>query len=279
MRTRPPPGLRLPPLLRASHPEPVFAVTVVTTALATQAGRSASGLAGVAAAVLAGQLSVGWCNDWCDRDRDRRAGRPDKPVARGEVAAPLVLGAAVTALALAVALSLWSGWRAALVHAAALGLAWGYNLGLKATVASVLPYAAAFGALPAFVTLGLAGHPGPPAWAVAAGALLGAGAHFANTLPDIAADLAAGVRGLPQRVGPTGSGAAATALLIAALLVVTLGPGRPGPLVATGAVVAGVVGLAGLVAGQLSGSRGAFRAMLVVAVIDVALLLARGTAV
>ena len=31
------------------------------------------------------QLAVGWVNDWLDADRDRQAGRRDKPVAVGEV--------------------------------------------------------------------------------------------------------------------------------------------------------------------------------------------------
>ncbi|NED56002.1 hypothetical protein G3I24_34620, partial [Micromonospora aurantiaca] len=57
-----------------------------------------------------------------------------------------------------------------------------YNRPLKSTPVSVLPYAVSFGALPAFVVLALPGSPVPPAWLVAAAALLGAGAHFANVL-------------------------------------------------------------------------------------------------
>ena len=37
----------------------------------------------VAAAVLAGQLSVGWLNDYLDADRDRAVRRADKPVVTG----------------------------------------------------------------------------------------------------------------------------------------------------------------------------------------------------
>jgi hypothetical protein len=66
---------------------------------------------------------------------------------------------------------------------------------------------------------------------VAAG-LLGLGAHFANVLPDLAADLASGVRGLPQLVaarwGPGAARAAALVLLLSAsaLLVVEASPAR-----------------------------------------------------
>ena len=66
---------------------------------------------------------------------------------------------------------------------------------------SVVPYAVWFGALPAFVVLALPGQPPPPGWLAAAGACLGAGAHFANVLPDLDDDAA------PACVAcPTGSG-------------------------------------------------------------------------
>ena len=107
-----------------------------------------------------------------------------------------------------VPLSLLSGWFAGSLHLIAVASAWSYNLWLKTTVLSVLPYVVSFGLLPAFVTAGLPGHP-VYGWLVAAGALLGAGAHFANVLPDIDDDLSTGVRGLPHRLGATGSRVAA----------------------------------------------------------------------
>ena len=122
-----------------------------------------------------------------------------------------------TACALAVAacvpLSLASGWRAGLVHLVAVAGGWAYNLGLKRTVLSWLPYAVSFGLLTAFITLGLPGHPAPPWWLVPAGALLGIGAHFLNVVPDVDDDLAAGVRGLPQRLGAARSAVAGAVLL------------------------------------------------------------------
>ncbi|CAM5644301.1 hypothetical protein SCALM49S_04886 [Streptomyces californicus] len=80
-----------------------------------------------------------------------------------------------------------------------------YNLRLKATALSWLPYVSGFGLLPAAVTLTLPGQPWPRWWTVAAGALLGLAAHLADTLPDIAADRAAGVTGLPHRLGAAGT--------------------------------------------------------------------------
>ena len=74
------------PLLRACHLKPTLAVTAITTALAVSAGRG-SGSIWVALAVLSGQFSVGWSNDYLDRDRDHLAGRVDKPIVSGGVSA------------------------------------------------------------------------------------------------------------------------------------------------------------------------------------------------
>ena len=91
-------------LARACHPEPTLAVTALATVVAISAGRGA-GTAWVTAAVLCGQLSVGWANDYLDREQDRRAGRRDKPVAAGRVDATPVRRAAIVALAMAVVLN------------------------------------------------------------------------------------------------------------------------------------------------------------------------------
>ena len=61
---------RVIPLLRASHIQPTMAVTAIVTTLSLSVGRGA-GSAWVALAVLSGQLSVGWSNDYLDRDGSR----------------------------------------------------------------------------------------------------------------------------------------------------------------------------------------------------------------
>lgn len=108
----------------------------------------------VVGAVLTGQLTIGWGNDLRDAERDRAVGRVDKPLARGDVAVPVVLACLVAAAVACVALSAALGWRAALVNLV-LGVAAGhaYNPGLKATVGSWAPYALAFGTLPVVVSL------------------------------------------------------------------------------------------------------------------------------
>lgn len=261
-------------LVRACHPEPTVAVTLFAVALAISVGRTAGGVVAVAAAVLTGQLSVGWSNDFIDRRRDETGGRAEKPIVAGGLAPSTVARAAAVAVLACVPLSLASGWPAGCVHLAAVASAWAYNLGLKATPLSALPYAVSFGLLPTFVVLGLPGHPLPPWWLPVAGALLGCGAHFANTLPDLATDARTGVRGLPQRVGATGSRWTAVLLLVAGSVVALLGPAGIG---AWRVVV--LVGVAALTVafGLRPDDRQAFRVAMAIAAVDVIAVVISGT--
>jgi 4-hydroxybenzoate polyprenyltransferase len=162
----------------------------------------------------------------------------------------------------------------------ALVSALGYDWPLKLTPLSVLPYAVSFAALPAFVVLAVPAS--PPLWLIATGGLLGAGAHFANVLPDLADDAATGVRGLPHRLGAAGSALAAAGLLLAATVVLVLGrpgaPSWPGLVALLAAAVALPAGWYADRRGPAGGGRpvALFRAFQAVAVVDVALLLFAG---
>jgi 4-hydroxybenzoate polyprenyltransferase len=209
----------------------VVVVTVLTSALALSAGRGA-GTAWVALAVLAGQLFVGWLNDYLDRDRDRDASRTDKPIATDTIEAGTVRTAAAVAAVAAVALSLASGIPATAAHVAALASATAYNLGLKRTLLSAVPYAVSFALLPAFVTLGLAHSHWPPPWVVLAAACIGVGGHFAQARPDVDRDRAQAVIGLPQLVGERASAILAALLLAVGAAVIAAGAHTFVPLVA-----------------------------------------------
>lgn len=238
-------------LALASHPGPTALVTALAVALAVGTGAGLRTVVVVGAAVLAGQLSIGWSNDWIDADRDLATRRSDKPVVTGLASVPGLRRAALLAAAACVPLSFAVGWRGGLVHLAAVAGGWAYNGALKASVWSWAPFAMSFGLLPVFVVLALPGHPRPAGWAVAAAALLGAGAHLANVLPDLEDDHDTGVRGLAHRLGRQRSSVLAPAVLLVAAGVAVLGPaGRPdlpawllGTLAGAVAVSAGVVGV------------------------------------
>jgi 4-hydroxybenzoate polyprenyltransferase len=232
-------------LIRACHPVPTAAVTTLTTALGVVLDVRAAQLALLALAVLAGQLSVGWLNDYVDRQRDRAAGRTDKPLAVGTIAPVTVRWATVAAALVCVPASLALGVQAGTAHLVAVAGAWAYNLGVKRTLWSWVPFAVGFGLLPVIVWI-VSPQPGvPPWWMIAGSMLLGVGAHGANVLPDLDDDRATGVAGLPHRV-PRGVLRAATALvLLGSLTLLTLGPAQTpiaveAVLLAAGAVLAAV---------------------------------------
>jgi 4-hydroxybenzoate polyprenyltransferase len=214
-------------LMGACHPVPCVAVTLFTVALAARVHNSLGTCALVAVAVLAGQLSIGWSNDRIDLALDRSAGRRDKPLTRDGVAPAVVDRAIAAAVVVTVAASLALGWRAGLLHLLGVACGWLYNLGLKATVVSWLPYAVAFGSLPGVATFARGDHPAPTGWAVAAGALLGVTAHLTNALPDLVADRAFGIRGFPHRIGARPAVAVATAALLAGTATLVLAPSGP----------------------------------------------------
>jgi 4-hydroxybenzoate polyprenyltransferase len=223
----------------------------------------------VTAAVLAGQLTIGWGNDLLDARRDAAVGRADKPIATGDLPRLLVQRCLVAAAVACLVLSAATGWRSGLVHVVLLvGMGHAYNLGLKATALSWLPYAVAFGSLPAVVSLAGPDHARPAWWLMGAGATLGVGAHLLNTLPDLADDARTGVRGLPHRLGEGVSRVVAAAVLLAASVLAALGPGSPAPV--TWAAL-GVVVLLAVVAAAGPG-RWPFRAAVAIALIDVVLL-------
>ena len=264
-------------LIITSHPGPSVAITVLTTVLAVQAAPHGIGPVLTAPALLAGQLSIGWSNDACDAERDAAAGRKDKPLARGDISARSVWIAAGAAAAAGLAMAFAIGPLTGALYVFITAAGWAYNLGLKSTLWSGLMYVLGFGPLPAYAASTLPGHP-LPRWPVSfAAALIGLGAHFANVLPDLAADRATGVGGLPQRVaerfGQAAVRAVALVLLLAASVLLLIGATRLW--VAVPGLIAAVV-LAGLSARGTG--RVPFFAAIGIAAVDIVLFVASGEA-
>jgi 4-hydroxybenzoate polyprenyltransferase len=197
-------------ILRASHPAPTFAVTILTLLLAIAFGVAPVPMVVVVVAVFFNQIAVGLSNDVIDVARDRRAGRTDKPLVTGVLSTSTAWTIVVTCSALSLLLSALINPLVAVWQAVFLASGFAYNAGLKATVLSALPYATGFAALPTLVSLSTQPPSWPGWWVLFVGASLGVSAHFANVLPDGESDRSEGIRGLPQRA-PT--------VVIAAVLV------------------------------------------------------------
>ena len=245
-------------------------MTAVAVALGAGVGLSGWRLLVLGAAFLSGQLSIGWLNDLVDRDRDVQAGRPDKPIARGAVRPETVRLALVSAAAACVPLSLALGWAAGSLHLVAVASGWAYDLRLKSTRLSPLPYALSFGLLPSVITLALPDPALAPWWATAAGALLGVGIHGANALPDIEDDRRLGAAGLPARMGSKATRLLTAVVLLAATVLLILGPdGRPSAW--SWAALALAIVLAGLAAVKdwPAAARAPFAIVVVLSLVDV----------
>ncbi|MGZ5398549.1 MAG: UbiA family prenyltransferase [Nocardioides sp.] len=260
-------------LLGSAHPGPSAAVTLLAAAYGASVGLSAGRLTLVTSAVLAGQLSIGWSNDLIDRRRDAAVARTDKPLARGDVSVATVRAACAVAVVGTVVLSLACGPVAGAVHLACVAAGWAYNLGVKSTLWSWLPFAVAFGGLPVFVTLAVPGAGLPSPSIPIAGALLGVGAHLVNVLPDLAEDAVTGVRGLPHRLGERWTPVLAVLTLVTATGVLTLGLAAGGTSLPVWLLVSVPVLVVALAAVALGGrGRVPFRAAVGIAAVDVLLL-------
>ena len=266
-------------LALSCHPIPSLAVTALTAGLAGLAGLPLDRGILVTSAIFTGQLSIGWSNDYIDAEPDAAVRRSDKPVASGAVA-PRVAGiAAGVALVLMLALSGALGWPGGGAALVATACGWAYNLGLKATVLSWLPYAIAFGMFPAVATLSASAPRWPAPWALAAGALLGVAAHLANVLPDLGQDAATGVRGLPHRLGPKATALGGAGLLLAASAVILFGAGGQGGRWRWAGFVAAflVAGTAAASAYRNPSSQRFFRATILIAAMDLVFFALSGT--
>ncbi|MGB7980314.1 MAG: UbiA family prenyltransferase [Candidatus Nanopelagicales bacterium] len=257
-------------LVAACHPGPTLVVTVAITALALSLGRGPIGGLAVFLAVLSGQLSVGWANDAHDAQRDRHAQRWDKPTVRGVVSERRLWVAASTAALACIPLSLLAGGViGGAAHIVAVASAWAYDLWLKTTIWSFVPYLVSFGLFAPFLTYGLTPPQPPAGWAVATLSLLGVGAHLANGIPDIDTDRATDSQGLVGRLGGRLSAQLAVVALLAAtgLLVGNLDLHLPTAV----AILAGLTAVS-VLAATASGGRHLFRIVMLLALIDSLLL-------
>lgn len=260
---------------RACHPLPAVAVTAVLSAFAWSLGWRGGALAVAALTILIGQLSVGWSNDAFDARVDAVAQRTSKPTVSGLVSSRALWIGAGLALAVSCILS-WAvaGWLGGSFHVFALAMAWLYNTALSRTPWSWLPYALAFGAMPAFLTYGLDGT-APPLWTVAVFAIVGVSGHLANAVPDLDTDAAAGMDGLALRMGRRRALLTCWVLLAVGTAILAIVTAQQRPAIAAIVVLAYVVALTVSVTARSEAAT--FRTLLAVVAVDVVALILAGS--
>jgi 4-hydroxybenzoate polyprenyltransferase len=189
-------------LLRASHFPQTIAMTLFLAIAAAITSVQGWQLLCFVAAVLFGQLSVGWMNDYVDAKLDRSVSRSEKPVVVGQLSRNSLKFPIATALTLVVPLSiLAAGWIGGMAHILAVASAQVYNIYLSRTNWSWLPYALSFGLLPFFIAQTVSAELWPETAMVVLFSLVGVIAHLLNALPDIELDRTAGKGGFAVSLG------------------------------------------------------------------------------
>ena len=210
-------------LLRASHFGPTVLVVSVSFLLSLSQFSFFKSLE-IAIAILAGQFVVGWSNDLIDYPLDKAAARLTKPLVSGEISQALLKKCIALAVFAALIFSLAGplGVTGTGIHFLGLLSATLYNLRLKRTVLSPIPYIFSFGAMP-WAVYEAAGKL-PPTWIYLGFALFATAFHFLNVLKDLDFDIAQGVLGLPQRIGRRASISVAIVLVAAGFVDIFLRP-------------------------------------------------------
>lgn len=194
---------RLVGVLRLLHPFPSAMNALATLLFAVIASEGAlpwTTGARLVGTIFASQAAIGIANDYADRALDA-ATQPSKPL----VAGLMTPGAALALLALALALAgigaLSFGAISLAFVVAGTGLGLLYDLWLKRTPYSWLPYVLAIPLEPLWVWAALDRFTPRLLWLYPLSAALLLALHLANALADLSGDTTAGVTGIVQRWG------------------------------------------------------------------------------
>jgi 4-hydroxybenzoate polyprenyltransferase len=209
-------------MLRATHLMPSLAVTSFVAIFSICLSTNLSTLWLIVLATLFQQFSVGLSNDWLDWQRDLAVGRSDKPALIGNITRAQTRNCAWVFVIAALVTSWQISASAEAIMIVMLAAGWSYNLWLKSTVLSFVPYFVGFASLPFFANGDAQSASGIPLFIPVVAGLLGCSAHFANAIPDLEDDASNGINGLPQRLGALLSSAALALFALAAAIITML---------------------------------------------------------
>ncbi len=246
------PGGRIRSLIFMGHPGPSILVTVVLVAIVGLAGRGIPDglrILQLVGAMLPVQLCIGVINDVVDFPADAVTKR-HKPLVRGVVSpyAAAIVGLLLAVIGLAAAATINPPTLG--FDALALGAGLSYDLGLRRTPLSWVPWWGGMAVLPLEGYASVGSIPSRLLVLIPLSGLIALGLHFANALPDIDGDRLAGRRSLPVLFGVKGSQLAGPLFLAAAgvLAVALAGPLEQAGLVFIAGVAVFVIGLLAVIA-------------------------------
>jgi 4-hydroxybenzoate polyprenyltransferase len=201
--------------VRLTHPFPSLLDGLVSGSVAGLAGAEPISAVRLGLAMTALQLGIGALNDVVDAPRD--AGhKPGKPIPAGLVSRRVGAVIALAAFAVGLLLAAPGGPLVVGLAVVVIGIGVAYDLRLKGTAWSWLPFAVGIPLLPVFGWVGATGGLAPlfvvivPA-AMAAGAALA----IANSLVDVERDRSAGVSSVAVALGQGRAQAVGIVLLVA----------------------------------------------------------------
>lgn len=232
------------------HPWPVLVVLIATAAfgwLAAGGAPNPTRYALLLAGMLGGQLAIGALNEWRDRHADAAA-KPWKPIPAGLVSPRAALGVVAGGLALMLVAGALLGGPELAVLALGTGAGLTYDLGIKRTPLSWLPYLVALPLLPTWAWLVMDRFEPRLLWLYPVGALLTVAIHLAQVMPDIQWDRRLGERGLAVALGERRSTVLLWTTSFASAALVAAGAAWLGQRPLAGLVAAGVVAVVLLVA-------------------------------
>lgn len=224
------------------HPFPTLLDALVTAGLAWLAGAAVDRALLLGAAMFCLQASIGTVNDLADVGRDRDH-KPGKPLPRGVLSIEAARLVAAGGLLAGLGLSLAAGPAALAVAGLGVSIGYAYDLRLKASPWSWLPFALGVPLLPVYAWLGATGGlPTPFLVLIPAAVVGGAALALANQLADDERDRSAGTR---TAVGLLGR---ATGWRVGALLQAAVAVVAAGSLVGAGAAIPAIGAADGAIA-------------------------------
>ena len=209
-------------VLELLHPIPSLLTTVAALGFAWIFGIGARDprFWSIGVIMLLVQFSISALNEWADADLDRRAGR-QRPIPLGLVSRGAALTVAVVSAVGAFLLCVLSNLGPLALLLVGLGTAcgWAYDLWLKATPLSFVPFAVAFPLMPFWIGA-LGGRPLPSLVVLfLGGGPLATAIHLADAIPDRDRDQESGLRTLVVALGKPGAEMAAAGLLLLGTVV------------------------------------------------------------